>query len=195
MSTSINAFIEAARHGNWGPLLGAAAEVPGKHWAEDARCSGQDTDLFTPLSDGPREDPDEVRHFQGTALNRPLNFCASCPLAVAARCLVESLRLDDEYGIRAGLLASERSDLRNSWKLRIDAEAVSAVLRGVPVALSEAEREEVISRFAADPTMNATHVAWGLGIPRKYLWQLAREHNQSSAPAPSTAISSGADAA
>lgn len=180
-------LIKAARNGEWGPLLRAAALTPGKHWAENSRCSGQDPELFTPLSDGPREDPDEVRHFQGITLNRPLNFCASCPLAVAARCLVESLRLDDEYGIRAGLLASERSALRGAWKRRIDAEAVSAVLRGVPTVLNEAEREEVISRFASDPILNATRVAWGLGIPRKYLWQLVREHNQSSQSTPSAA--------
>ncbi|MGW8329426.1 WhiB family transcriptional regulator [Streptomyces sp. NPDC055897] len=188
-------MIQAARDGDWRPLLEAAGPESGKHWAEKARCSGQDPELFTPLSDGPREDPDEVRQLQGIALNRPLNFCASCPLAVAAQCLVESLRLDDEYGIRAGLLASERSALRDSWKRRIDAEAVSAVLRGVPVVLNEAERGEVISRFAGDPTLNADHVAWGLGIPRKYLWQLVREHNQSSAPASSVAFPSGADAA
>ncbi|MFF3157994.1 WhiB family transcriptional regulator [Streptomyces sp. NPDC057910] len=195
MNSGIRELVEAARDGNWNPLLGAAAQSGGERWAENARCSGQDPELFTPLSDGPREDPDEVRQFQGIALNRPLNFCASCPLAVAAQCLVESLRLDDEYGIRAGLLASERLALRNAWKHRIDAEAVSAVLRGVPVVLNEVEREEVISRFAGDPTLNADHVAWGLGIPRKYLWQLARDHNQSSAPAPSSAIPSEADAA
>ncbi|MEU3501698.1 WhiB family transcriptional regulator [Streptomyces hundungensis] len=195
MAAEISDLIKAARDGDWRPLLETAAQASGKHWAENARCSGQDPDLFTPLSDGPRQDPDEVRHLQGISLNRPLNFCASCPLAVAAQCLVESLRLDDEYGIRAGLLASERAGLRDAWKRRIDRAAVSAVLRGVPMVLSEAEREEVISQFASDPRLSADHVALGLGIPRKYLWQLVREHKQGSTPASPAVLSARANAA
>lgn len=187
MTPGIGDLIDAARRGDWSPLLDAAVPGAGKHWAEQAGCSGQDTELFMPPSDGPREDPAAVRRIQGISLNLVLNFCASCPVAVAAQCLVESLQLDVEYGIRAGLLAAERSVLRDAWKRRIDAEAVSAVLRGVPVVLTEAEHEEVIARFAGDPALNADLVARGLGINRKYLWQLARAYKWRSVPAASIA--------
>ncbi|GAA2929370.1 hypothetical protein GCM10010524_66460 [Streptomyces mexicanus] len=92
--------------------------MPGKHWADNARCTGRDADLFFPGSDDPWISPEKVRRRQGSSLNRPLNLCAACPLPVASRCLVEALRQDDEYGIRAGLLASERSLLRQAWKQR-----------------------------------------------------------------------------
>ncbi|MEV0278604.1 WhiB family transcriptional regulator [Streptomyces sp. NPDC050610] len=192
MSTEIGELIQAAHGGDWSPLLKAASLESERHWAENAQCLGADPEIFSPLSDGPREIPETVRRFQGISLNRPLNFCASCPVAVAARCLVESLRLNDEYGIRAGMLASERSPLRHAWQRRFDEEAVSAVLRGVPVTVNEGERAEVISRLAGDPTLNADHIARGLGIPRKYVWQLVRDHKKSSPP---VASASGADVA
>ncbi|MFE6737562.1 WhiB family transcriptional regulator [Streptomyces tubercidicus] len=118
MALEIEEAAESALHGNWAPLLDAAREAPGKHWAEDARCAGRDINLFFPGSDTPWISPDEVRHTYGLLLNRPLNLCADCPLAVAARCLVEALRQDARYGIRGGLLASERSALHHAWKQR-----------------------------------------------------------------------------
>ncbi|MFB6533054.1 WhiB family transcriptional regulator [Streptomyces noursei] len=114
----MKAIVEAARHGDWSPLLDAASGAPGKHWAEDARCAGRDTNQFFPGSDTPWMSSAEVRRRFGVALNRPLNVCADCPLAVAARCLVEALRQDARYGIRGGLLASDRSALHHAWKQR-----------------------------------------------------------------------------
>lgn len=110
MHTDIYSLIEAAHQGDWPPLLRAAEQVPGKDWAEHARCAGHDAEMFVPLGDGPHEEPDEVKAKltkAGISLARPLSLCASCPSTVAARCLTESLRHDDEFGIRAGLLASE----------------------------------------------------------------------------------------
>ncbi|WP_224059164.1 WhiB family transcriptional regulator [Streptomyces kanamyceticus] len=195
MASSIGVAVQAAREGNWTPLVEAAADAPGKNWAEKAQCSGRMADTFFPTAEHPWSDPDQVRHAQGIALNAPLKLCATCPLAVAARCLVESLRSDDEYGIRAGLLASERSELRRSWKQRLDSTAISAALRGVTTLLSAHERQEVVARFAADPMIGADRVARGLGVPSKYLWQLAREHKQRYAPATSPAPTSPASKA
>lgn len=98
------------------------------------------------MGDGPREDPDIVKRKLGISLNRPRNLCASCPLSVAARRLVESLRDDDEFGIRAGLLASERSPLRAAWQGRVNEEAVQAALHGSTAALSRLERLSLDSR-------------------------------------------------
>ncbi|MFF4500378.1 WhiB family transcriptional regulator [Streptomyces sp. NPDC001401] len=195
MSTDIYSLIEAAHHGDWSPLREEAKKAPGKHWAEDARCSNQDIDIFMPLGDGPHEDPDFVKHSLGTSLNRPRNLCASCPLAVAARCLVESLRDDDEFGIRAGLLASERSALRAAWQQRVNERAVESALRGCTAALSKVERDAVIARFATDPSLDPAAVARGLGVTREYLLKLARRYRktyQSSPAAPFPAVNADA---
>ncbi|WP_078892895.1 WhiB family transcriptional regulator [Streptomyces sp. NRRL F-2580] len=185
MSTDIRSLIEAAHQGNWSPLIEESRKAPGKHWAEEARCSNQDIDIFVPLGDGPREDPETVKSKLGTSLNRPRNLCASCPLAVAARCLVESLRDDDEFGIRAGLLASERSALRAAWQQRANEEAVQSALQGCTAALSKVERDAVIARFATDPSLEPAAVARGLGVTHEYLLKLARRyrHKLKSRPA------------
>ncbi|MFE0177968.1 WhiB family transcriptional regulator [Streptomyces sp. NPDC059002] len=195
MTPGIEAAVHAALSGDWAPLLEAASETPGKNWAENARCAGQRVEIFFPDAEEPWSDPDQVRRTQGIALNRPLNLCAACPLAVAARCLIESLRNDEEYGIRAGLLASERSELLSCWKRRVDDTAVSAALRGVTTLLTAREREEVVAQFVADPMLGATRVARGLGISSKYLWQLAREHRQRHTPAAAPSSVSVAKAA
>ncbi|MGW5400134.1 WhiB family transcriptional regulator [Streptomyces sp. NPDC003952] len=178
MSTEIYSLIEAAHQGNWSPLIEESRKAPGKHWAEEARCSNQDIDIFVPLGDGPREDPETVKSKLGTSLNRPRNLCASCPLAVAARCLVESLRDDDEFGIRAGLLASERSALRVAWQRRANEEAVQSALHGCTAVLSKVERDTVIARFATDPSLEPAAVARGLGVTHEYLLKLARRYRQ-----------------
>lgn len=178
MSTGISSLIEAAHQGDWSPLLEESSKAPGKHWAEEARCSNQEINMFVPLGDGPREDPEAVRNRLGTSLNRPRNFCASCPLAVAARCLVESLREDDEFGIRAGLLASERSALRTAWQQRASEEAVESALQGCTAVLSKVERDAVIARFATDPALDPAAVARGLGVTHDYLLKLARRHRK-----------------
>ncbi len=189
MSTDIYSLIEAAHQGDWSPLIEESRKAPGKHWAEEARCSNQDIDIFVPLWDGPREDPEAVKSKLGTSLNRPRNLCASCPLAVAARCLVESLKDDDEFGIRAGLLASERSALRAAWQQRANEEAVRSALQGCTAVLSKVERHAVIARFATDPSLEPAAVARGLGVTHEYLLKLARRYRQrlksrSAAPLP-----------
>ncbi|MBT2405563.1 MULTISPECIES: WhiB family transcriptional regulator [unclassified Streptomyces] len=194
MSTEIYSLIKAAYQGDWSPLIEESRKAPGKHWAEEARCANQDIDIFVPLGDGPREDPEIVKDKLGISLNRPRNLCASCPLAVAARCLVESLRDDDEFGIRAGLLASERSTIRTAWQQRANEEAVQGALQGSTAALSKVEREAVIARFAADPSEPAA-VARGLGVTHEYLLKLARRHrkkSQSTPAAPQPAYSADA---
>ncbi|MFF1420639.1 WhiB family transcriptional regulator [Streptomyces sp. NPDC058280] len=184
MSTDIYGLIGAAYQGDWSPLIRESEQIPGKHWAEQARCANYDTNIFVPLGDGPREDPEGVKDRLGISLNRPLNLCASCPLAVAARCLVESLKDDDEFGIRAGLLASERTMLRAAWQQRIDEGAVQGALHGSTAALSKVERGVVIARFAADPSLEPTVVARGLGVSHDYLLKLARRYRQRSRSAP-----------
>ncbi|WP_079176392.1 WhiB family transcriptional regulator [Streptomyces sp. MUSC 14] len=194
MSSDICSLIEAAYKGDWSPLIEESKKAPGKRWAEEARCSGQDIDIFVPLWDGPREDPQIVKHKLGSSLNRPRNLCASCPSAVAARCLVESLRDDDEFGIRAGLLASERFTLRVAWQQRVNEEAVQGALQGNTTALSRVERETVIARFAADPSLEPAAVARGLGVTHKYLLKLARCHRKKSKSRPTVPVH-GTDAA
>lgn len=196
MSTDISSLIETAFQGDWSPLIEESRNAPGKHWAEEAQCANQDINLFVPLGDGPREDPDIVNRKLGISLNRPRNLCASCPLSVAARCLVESLRDDDEFGIRAGLLASERSPLRAAWQDRVNEEAVQAALHGSTAPLSRLERDEVISRFAAEPSLEPATVARGLGVTHEYLLKLVRRHRQKpqSASAASSAVHSTAAA-
>ncbi|MET8690508.1 WhiB family transcriptional regulator [Streptomyces sp. NPDC004732] len=181
MSTDIYGLIEAAHQGNWLPLIEESKKAPGKHWAESARCTNQDIDMFVPLADGPREDPDVVKTKLGISLNRPRNLCGSCPVAVAARCLVESLKDDDEYGIRGGLLASERAELRRAWQDRDTEKAVEGALRGCTAPLTKPARDTVIARFATDPTLDAAAVARGLGVTHKYLLKLARRYRKSQA--------------
>ncbi|MDJ0380799.1 WhiB family transcriptional regulator [Streptomyces sp. G-G2] len=181
MSTDISGLIEAAHRGNWLPLIEESKKAPGKHWAEYARCANQDINIFVPLPDGPREEPDAVKAKLGVSLNRPRNLCASCPLAVAARCLVESLKDDDEYGIRGGLLASERAELRRAWQDRDIEKAVEGALRGCTAALTKPARDAVIARFATDPSLDAAAVARGLGVTHEYLLKLARRYRKSQA--------------
>ncbi|MDV5145453.1 WhiB family transcriptional regulator [Streptomyces sp. SBC-4] len=181
MNIEIRRLADAGVAGNWRPLLEAAKNVSSSNWADDARCAGQELEIFFPDSEHPWSDPDQVREANGIALNRPLNFCADCPFAVQARCLVESLRHDDQYGIRAGMLASEREHLLAAWDKHIDPEAVSSVLRGVPTVLNAAERRAVIARVAENAAPSVEHARRGLGIDRKYLWQLVREHKKSAA--------------
>ncbi|MFH9467145.1 WhiB family transcriptional regulator [Streptomyces clavifer] len=181
MSTDISGLIEAAHRGNWLSLIEESKKAPGKHWAEYARCANQDINIFVPLADGPREEPDTVKAKLGVSLNRPRNVCASCPLAVAARCLVESLKDDDEYGIRGGLLASERAELRRAWQDRDIEKAVEGALRGCTAALTKPARDAVIARFATDPSLDAAAVARGLGVTGEYLLKLARRYRKSQA--------------
>ncbi|ARF73753.1 hypothetical protein B7C62_16890 [Kitasatospora albolonga] len=181
MSTDISSLIEAAHQGNWLPLIEESKKAPGKHWAESARCMNQDINMFVPLVDGPREDPDLVKTKLGISLNRPRNLCGSCPVAVAARCLVESLKDDDEYGIRGGLLASERSELRRAWQDRDTEQAVESALRGCTAPLTKPARDAVIARFATDPSLDAAAVARGLGVTHQYLLKLARRYRKSQA--------------
>lgn len=181
MSTDISGLIEAAHRGNWLPLIEESKRAPGKHWAEYARCANQDINIFVPLADGPREEPDTVKAKLGVSLNRPRNLCASCPVAVAARCLVESLKDDDEYGIRGGLLASERAELRRAWQDRDIEKAVEGALRGCTAALTKPARDAVIARFATDPALDAAAVARGLGVTHEYLLKLARRYRKSQA--------------
>jgi WhiB family redox-sensing transcriptional regulator len=196
MSTHINSLIEAANQGNWSPLISEAKKAPGKHWAENAKCSNQDIEIFMPLGDGPREDPDVVKRILGTTLNRPRNLCRSCPLAVAARCMVESLKYDDEFGIRAGLLASERSALRDAWQQRSNENAVENALQGCTAVLTKVDRDAVIARFATDPSLEPGAVARGLGVTHEYLLKLARRYRKKSQPVPAEPLPDGsADAA
>lgn len=181
MSTDISGLIEAAHQGNLLPLIEESKKAPGKNWAESARCTNQDINMFVPLADGPREDPDVVKTKLGIFLNRPRNLCGSCPVAVAARCLVESLKDDDEYGIRGGLLASERSELRRAWQDRDTEQAVEGALRGCTAALTKPARDAVIARFATDPSLDAAAVARGLGVTHEYLLKLARRYRKSQA--------------
>lgn len=181
MNTTINTLAEKARQGDWNPLLKISREVPGNRWAEKSACSrlGPD-DTFFPESEHPWSDPEQVREACADSLAVPLGLCSACPLAVAARCLVEAMRCEDRYGIRGGLLASERERLLSSWKKRVDEKVVEAVLQGVTALLNSAERAAVIARVAEDPDVQPRLAARGLGIPVKYLWQLVREHKQRS---------------
>ncbi len=179
---TVSHLAQSALQGDWNPLVGESRKASGKHWAEDAKCDGQDTEIFFPTGDGPQEDPVETAKRLRLALVKPLNLCASCPLATAARCLVESLRDNEEFGIRGGLLASERSALRTSWQQRVNESAVRRALQGSTATLSKAERDEVVARFAEDLSMDPGAVARGLGVTHDYLLKLARTHRQKHRP-------------
>lgn len=98
---TVSHLAQSALQGDWNPLVGESRKASGKHWAEDAKCDGQDTEIFFPTGDGPQEDPVETAKRLRLALVKPLNLCASCPLATAARCLVESLRDNEEFEFEA----------------------------------------------------------------------------------------------
>ena len=196
MKSHIYNLAEAALQGDWEPLITAAQNAPGKHWAEDANCANHDIEMFFPVGDGPREDPIEVGGRLGISLVRPLNLCASCPVPIAARCLIDSIKHDDEWGIRAGLLASERSVLRATWQQRVDERVVESALRGATAPLSKGEREEVIARFAANPSsLESAAVARALGVTHEYLLKLASRKRQRSRPAAYPSADQEVDAA
>ncbi|MGW2840561.1 WhiB family transcriptional regulator [Streptomyces sp. NPDC001493] len=178
MRTTISDLAGAALRGDWGPLISASEKSQGKHWAENAACVGRDTSMFFPSGDGPQSDPEKTAERLGLSLVRPLNLCANCPLTTAARCLIDSIRNDEAFGIRGGLMASERSALRFSWRTRTNEAAIQRALRGSTATLSKAERSEVIARFATDPSIDAAAVARGLGVSHDYLLKLARIYRQ-----------------
>ncbi|MFI5803376.1 WhiB family transcriptional regulator [Streptomyces sp. NPDC051561] len=166
-------------------MILTALDADSRNWAEDAACTGSKTEDFFPAGDGFDRSPAAVKSRaadEGTPLQRSLNACARCPLATQARCLIEALELGTEYGIRAGLLASEREDLHKGWDQRIREESVSNALSGVPSGLSAAEFKEAISRFANDQSAyDKDQAARGLGLSRKYLLKLARNERRSVA--------------
>ncbi|MER5968543.1 WhiB family transcriptional regulator [Streptomyces sp. NPDC002055] len=185
MSANIKTLSGAAFQGDWNPLFREAEKARGKHWAEEANCINRDIGIFFPKGDHPREDPHEVAERLALSIVRPMKLCASCPLPVAARCLVDSIEHDDEWGIRGGLLASERSQLRATWQQRVDDKVVERALRGATAPLSTGEREAVIARFAADSSvLDAAAVARALGVTRDYLFKLAWRARKKSRPAP-----------
>ncbi|MGW0856142.1 WhiB family transcriptional regulator [Streptomyces sp. NPDC002690] len=191
MRTTISDLAGAALRGDWDPLIWASEKSQGKHWAENAACVGRDTNMFFPRGDSPQSDPAEIAERLGLSLVRPLNLCANCPLTTAARCLIDSIRNDETFGIRGGLMASERAALRSLWRQRTNRAAIERALRGSTATLSKAERSEVIARFATDPSIDAAAVARGLGVSHEYLLKLARIYREKcrtemAAPPPST---------
>ncbi|GAA3162204.1 MULTISPECIES: WhiB family transcriptional regulator [Streptomyces] len=114
---ALNRVVDSALFGDWEPLLNAAEGTPREKWGERAQCSASEPDQFFLDSDTPWVSPVEVRIKEKFALSAPMRVCRECPFSVSARCLVEALRQGDAFGIRGGLLASERSSLQRMWKL------------------------------------------------------------------------------
>lgn len=197
MSTDINTLSAAAFHGDWNPLFRESEKARGKHWAKEASCANRDIDdAFFPKGDGPREDLHEAAERLALSIVRPMNLCASCPLHVAARCLVDSIEHDDEWGIRGVLLASESSQLRLAWRQRVDDRVVERALRGATAPLSKGEREAIITRFAEDSSaLDAVTVARALGITRDYFLKLAWRARKKAPPADSPPQAPSIDAA
>ncbi|MFD6417009.1 WhiB family transcriptional regulator [Streptomyces sp. NPDC060194] len=177
MNTDMESLVSAARQGDFTPLIDEAKNAPGKYWAKEARCADQDTEMFFPSEDSPFLDPQTVKKRLGGFPEGPRGLCRACPVAVAARCLVESLN-DDEFGIRAGLLASERSAMRTAWQQHASNAAVQGALRGGTAVLTKAERDAVIAQFASDASLEAATVARALGVTHEYLLNLVRRHRQ-----------------
>lgn len=178
MLAEIDAIVEAARNGEWSPLLNAAGDTHSKEWAEQAACADEETELFFPQGDAPGKSPDVVRGARKGELIRPLLFCSHCPTPVAARCLLEALELDADYGIRAGLLASERTELHHAWNNHVDGDRVSAALRGSTVALTDAEEREIVTKLSNDPSLSRKQAARAMGIKYSYLMQLIRDERK-----------------
>ncbi|MEU7230066.1 WhiB family transcriptional regulator [Streptomyces chrestomyceticus] len=186
MLSEIDAIVDAARDGEWSPLLDAAGQVHSKEWAEQAACAGEETELFFPQGDAPGKAPDVVRGVRKGELIRPLLFCAHCPVPVAARCLLEALELDADHGIRAGLLASERTELHHGWNNRVDVDRVSAALRGNTVSLTDAEEREIVTKLSNNPSLSRKHAARAMGIKYSYLMQLIRDERKRQFPSRAT---------
>ncbi|MEU4205332.1 WhiB family transcriptional regulator [Streptomyces sp. NPDC026294] len=182
MLTEIDVIVDAARNGQWSPLLDAAGHAHSKEWAGQAACASEEPEQFFPQGDAPGKSPDVVRGARKGELIRPLLLCAHCPTPVAARCLLEALELGSEYGIRAGLLASERTDIHHAWNNRVDAEKISAALRGNTAALSPAEESELVTTLSNDPQLSRKHAARAMGIKYSYLMQLIRDERKRQAP-------------
>lgn len=189
MTRQIAPLVASARSGDWNPLVLASLETESRHWTDSAACAGRRTEDFFPDGDAFDRNPTVVKtraQEAGNLLQRSLNTCARCPLATQARCLLEALEQEAAYGVRAGLLASEREDLHMGWKRRVRDRAVLSALNGVSTSLSQAEFKEAISRFArSQNTYEANRTARGLGISRSYLLQLVRHERKKSEYLPS----------
>ncbi|MGW2397130.1 WhiB family transcriptional regulator [Kitasatospora sp. NPDC001664] len=131
-------------------------------WVQRAACAGTGApDSFYPLPDQAEE----------TRAARAL--CGSCP--VSDECLTEALETNDRYGIRGGLVESERIVLhRLSTVGRWEEDRVVAALNGRPVHLSRQEKYSV-SVVAAILDLDLRIWAPVLGIGRKRALTRVRE--------------------
>ncbi|MFD0279809.1 WhiB family transcriptional regulator [Kitasatospora sp. NPDC127111] len=131
-------------------------------WVQRAACAGTlAPDRFYPL-------PDQSEETQAAKA-----VCGSCP--VSDECLTEALETNDRYGIRGGLVESERIVLhRLSTVGRWEEERVVAALNGRPVHLSRQERHSV-SVIAAILDLDLRIWAPVLGIGRKRALTRLRE--------------------
>ncbi|WP_404868445.1 WhiB family transcriptional regulator [Kitasatospora griseola] len=100
-------------------------------WVQRAACAGTGApDSFYPL-------PNQAEETRAAKA-----LCGSCP--VSDDCLTEALETNDRYGIRGGLVESERIVLhRLSTVGRWEEDRVVAALNGRPVHLSRQEKHSV----------------------------------------------------
>ncbi|MCG6497035.1 MULTISPECIES: WhiB family transcriptional regulator [unclassified Kitasatospora] len=130
-------------------------------WVQRAACAGTAApDCFYPL-------PDQAEETEAAKA-----LCAGCP--VSEECLTEALETNDRYGIRGGLVESERIVLHRLGKVRWEEERVVAALNGRPVSLSPQEKHSV-SVVAAILDLDPRIWAPVLGIGRKRALTRLRE--------------------
>jgi WhiB family redox-sensing transcriptional regulator len=76
-----------------------------EEWKLEARCRGEDPELWFPRTEGQRERNQTVRAWTMTAKA----ICAQCP--VIADCLGYAMTCDVRYGIWGGMTEAERARL------------------------------------------------------------------------------------
>lgn len=84
----------------------APASEKAHNWQDDAACLPYDPELFFPIGEG-KPDRDQI--------NKARKICRDCP--VIMECLQEALLQTAQYGIYAGLTASERRQFKQKGTL------------------------------------------------------------------------------
>ena len=86
-------------------------QEPEHSWRYDARCQGEDTDLFYP--------PRDKEHYKEIA-TKAKSFCLGDnkknPCPVQKECLWDAVRSEEPHGIWGGLSHRERNALIRKWR-------------------------------------------------------------------------------
>ncbi|MGY4969538.1 WhiB family transcriptional regulator [Streptomyces nigrescens] len=134
-------------------------------WHDHAACTGMTpADSDATFHPGSRDMP---------AITRAKRICGGCPMRRI--CLDAALESDNRYGIRGGLTEDERKPLHDRLDHRLDSDRVVAILNGIDVHVSKAERKAV-ARMAYTSGVTAERLAYILKLDDvEYATRLLRE--------------------